>query len=124
MPLLSEIIRERLEPATTLLLHQPRASLSLCLLVCFVTPMLSRTLNVATRRGFATAVSDAASGVKVASVDFGHPTSAVTVLVKAGPRFQSKDGLSNVLKNFAFKVCVCDFFWLFFFVDDWFLWWF
>lgn len=80
--------------------------------------MLSRTISVAaaTRRGFATAVADAASGVKVASVDFGQPTSAVTVLVKAGPRFQSKDGLSNVLKNFAFKVC-CFFFLLFF---DWF----
>lgn len=67
--------------------------------------MLSRTLNLATRRGFATAVADAANGVKVASVDFGQPTSAVTVLVKAGSRFQSKEGLANVLKNFAFKVC-------------------
>jgi ubiquinol-cytochrome c reductase core subunit 2 len=57
------------------------------------------------RRGFATAVSDAASGgVKVAAVDFGQPTSAVTVLVKAGSRFQNKEGLANALKNFAFKV--------------------
>ncbi|KAF5347252.1 hypothetical protein D9756_009906 [Leucocoprinus leucothites] len=57
-----------------------------------------------TARGFATAVADAAAGgVKVAAVDFGQPTSAVTVLVKAGSRFQNKEGLANVLKNFAFK---------------------
>ncbi|KXN90755.1 Cytochrome b-c1 complex subunit 2, mitochondrial [Leucoagaricus sp. SymC.cos] len=66
--------------------------------------MLSaRALTIA-RRGLATAVSSSSEGgVKVASVDFGQPTSAVTVLVKAGSRFQNKAGLANVLKNFAFK---------------------
>ena len=54
-------------------------------------------------RTFATAVD--VSGVKVAAVDNGQPTSAVTFLVKAGSRYETKPGLANVLKNFAFKVC-------------------
>ncbi|THH03697.1 hypothetical protein EW145_g6077 [Phellinidium pouzarii] len=52
-------------------------------------------------RTFATAVD--AAGVKVAAVDHGQPTSAVTVLVNAGSRYETKPGLANVLKNFAFK---------------------
>ena len=53
-------------------------------------------------RTFATVVE--ASGVKVASVDHGQPNSAVTVLMKAGSRFQPKAGVAQALKNFAFKV--------------------
>jgi hypothetical protein len=53
-------------------------------------------------RNFATVVD--AAGVKVASVDHGQPTSTVTVLVKAGSRFQPKAGVAHALKNFAFKV--------------------
>ncbi|KAH8114994.1 Metalloenzyme, LuxS/M16 peptidase-like protein [Phellopilus nigrolimitatus] len=52
-------------------------------------------------RSFATAVDSA--GVKVAAVDHGQPTSAVTFLVKAGSRYEPKPGVANVLKNFAFK---------------------
>ncbi|PFH50097.1 hypothetical protein AMATHDRAFT_61735 [Amanita thiersii Skay4041] len=52
-------------------------------------------------RSFAT-VADTA-GVRVASVDHGQPTSSVTILVKAGSRFQPKAGLAHSLKNFAFK---------------------
>ncbi|KAK2460437.1 hypothetical protein APHAL10511_007602 [Amanita phalloides] len=52
-------------------------------------------------RGFATVVD--ASGVKVASIDHGQPTSAVTVFVKAGSRFQPKAGVAQALRNFAFK---------------------
>ncbi|KAF8624075.1 hypothetical protein AX15_006083 [Amanita polypyramis BW_CC] len=52
-------------------------------------------------RNFATVVD--AAGVKVTSVDHGQPTSAVTVLVKAGSRFQPKAGVAQALKNFAFK---------------------
>ncbi|KAF8636107.1 hypothetical protein AX17_003811 [Amanita inopinata Kibby_2008] len=52
-------------------------------------------------RSFATVVD--ASGVKVASVDHGQSTSAVTVMVKAGSRFQPKAGVAHALKNFAFK---------------------
>src|SRR5882762_7693769 len=53
-------------------------------------------------RSFATVVDTA--GVKVAAVDYGQPTSAVTFLVKAGSRFESKPGVAHALKNFAFKV--------------------
>ncbi|KAI5121471.1 hypothetical protein M0805_003928 [Coniferiporia weirii] len=52
-------------------------------------------------RTFATAVD--AAGVKVAAVDYGQATSAVTFLVNAGSRYETKAGLANVLKNFAFK---------------------
>lgn len=76
--------------------------------------LAARALNVqriAARRGFATAVTDAPHGVKVAALDFGQPSSAVTIVAKAGSRFQSKEGVANALKNFAFKVSImCLFF--------------
>jgi predicted Zn-dependent peptidase len=53
-------------------------------------------------RSFATAVES--SGVKVAAVDNNGPTSSLTVLVKAGSRYEPKAGLANALKNYAFKV--------------------
>lgn len=53
-------------------------------------------------RSFATIVDT--TGVKVAAIDTNQPTSSVTVLVKAGSRFESKQGVANALKNFAFKV--------------------
>ncbi|TFK73095.1 LuxS/MPP-like metallohydrolase [Pluteus cervinus] len=52
-------------------------------------------------RSFATVVDSA--GVKVAALDYNQPTSAVTVLVKAGSRFEPKPGVAHALKNFAFK---------------------
>ncbi|CAL1698505.1 unnamed protein product [Somion occarium] len=52
-------------------------------------------------RNFATVVDTA--GVKVAAVDNGEATSAVTFLVKAGSRYQNKPGVAHALKNFAFK---------------------
>lgn len=57
------------------------------------------------KRGFATVV-DAASGFKVAAVDNGQPSSSVTVLLKAGSRYQSKPGVAHALSNFTFKVCL------------------
>ncbi|KAI0040054.1 hypothetical protein FA95DRAFT_1550143 [Auriscalpium vulgare] len=53
-------------------------------------------------RGFATVV-DASSGVKVAAIDNGQATSSVTVLLKAGSRYETKPGVAHVLSNFAFK---------------------
>ncbi|KAG8687417.1 ubiquinol-cytochrome c reductase core subunit 1 [Ceratobasidium sp. 423] len=53
------------------------------------------------RRSFATAVD--ASGVSVAAVDNGQPTAAVTLLVKAGSRYETQQGTAHLLKNFAFK---------------------
>ena len=67
-------------------------------------PMLRATrLVTASKRGFATVV-DAAPGFKVAAVDNGQPTSSVTVLLKAGSRYESKPGVAHTLSNFAFKV--------------------
>ncbi|KAF5376695.1 hypothetical protein D9615_007864 [Tricholomella constricta] len=65
--------------------------------------MLAARVSTAQRlaRSFAT-VADSA-GLKVAAVDRNQPTSAVTILVKAGSRFESKPGVANALKNFAFK---------------------
>jgi len=57
----------------------------------------------ASKRGFATVV-DAPSGFKVAAVDNAQPSSSVTVLLKAGSRYQSKPGVAHALSNFAFKV--------------------
>ena len=59
----------------------------------------------ASKRGFATVV-DASTGFKVAALDNGQPTSSVTVLLKAGSRYESKPGVAHVLSNFAFKVRV------------------
>ena len=63
-----------------------------------------RAGTLSSRRLFATAVDS--SGIKVAAVDNGQPTSAVTILVKAGTRYETKPGVAHALKNFAFKVCV------------------
>ncbi|CDO76334.1 hypothetical protein BN946_scf184795.g5 [Trametes cinnabarina] len=52
-------------------------------------------------RNFATVVDTA--GVKVAAADNGEATSAVTVIVKAGSRFETKPGVAHALKNYAFK---------------------
>lgn len=60
--------------------------------------------RIARTRHFATVVDSA--GVKVAAADSGEPTSAVTFLVKAGSRYESKPGVAHALKNYAFKVGV------------------
>jgi predicted Zn-dependent peptidase len=66
--------------------------------------MLSSTRAAArlARRSFATVVD--AGGIKVAAVDSNQPTVAVTILAKAGSRYQQKSGVAHALKNFAFKV--------------------
>ncbi|KAG9092006.1 ubiquinol-cytochrome c reductase core subunit 1 [Ceratobasidium sp. 370] len=66
--------------------------------------MLSRSTRTTLRavRSFATAVD--AGGLKVAAVDNGQPISAVTVLVKAGSRYEPQQGAAHLLKNFAFKL--------------------
>ncbi|KAA1475926.1 LuxS/MPP-like metallohydrolase [Dentipellis sp. KUC8613] len=55
-----------------------------------------------TVRSFATVV-DAAGGARVAAADNGQATSSVTVLLKAGSRYEPKPGVAHVLSNFAFK---------------------
>ncbi|KAG8690457.1 ubiquinol-cytochrome c reductase core subunit 1 [Ceratobasidium sp. 395] len=68
--------------------------------------MLSRTTRTTLRavRSFATVVDAAGTGgLKVAAVDNGQPVSAVTLLVKAGSRYEPQQGAAHLLKNFAFK---------------------
>ena len=65
-----------------------------------------RTRVPALARGYAApavSVSDAA-GVKVSSIEDGARAAAISVVVKAGSRFESAPGLSHVLKNSLFKV--------------------
>ncbi|KAF8522769.1 Metalloenzyme, LuxS/M16 peptidase-like protein [Hysterangium stoloniferum] len=52
-------------------------------------------------RSFASVVD--AAGFKVAATDNGQPTASVTLLVKAGSRYETKAGLAHALKNFGFK---------------------
>lgn len=60
--------------------------------------------TTALKRAYAT-VSDV-SGVKVAAIENGSRpgTTSVTVVVKAGSRYESKPGVAHCLKSFAFKV--------------------
>jgi len=62
----------------------------------------SRVSRAVPRRCFATVVD--ASGIRVAAVDHGQPSTTVTVVVKAGSRHESKPGVAHLLKNYAFKV--------------------
>lgn len=60
----------------------------------------TRTVQRITR-SFATAIDSAS--LRVAAVDNKQPTSTVTVLIKAGSRYEPKPGVAHALKNFAFK---------------------
>ncbi|KAH0833920.1 Metalloenzyme, LuxS/M16 peptidase-like protein [Lanmaoa asiatica] len=67
--------------------------------------MLATRASTAKRlaRSFATVVDSKVSGIKVAAIDNGQPTTAVTFLVKAGSRYEPSPGVAHALKNFAFK---------------------
>ena len=67
----------------------------------FARQLAQRSARTAART-YAT-VSEA-SGVKVAGIDNGQPTTSISVVVKAGSRFESRPGVAHALKNFAFKV--------------------
>lgn len=63
------------------------------------------------RRGLAAATSGSfqyetghAAGVKFASRDLPGPTTTLTVVAKAGTRYQTLPGYSDALEKFAFKV--------------------
>lgn len=63
------------------------------------------------RRGLAAAASGSfgyetgeANGVKYASRDLPGPTTTLTVVAKAGTRYQPLPGLTDALEKFAFKV--------------------
>ena len=44
-------------------------------------------------------------GIKYASRDLPGPTTTLTVVAKAGTRYQTQPGYSDALEKFAFKVC-------------------
>lgn len=70
-----------------------------------ILPRLRQAAQAAAKRTYAT-VSEA-SGVKVAGIDSGvlpAATTSITVVVKAGARYETQPGIAHVLKNFAFKV--------------------
>ena len=52
---------------------------------------------------FSFAVSDAA-GIKVAARDDGRPTTSLSVVVKAGSRYEPSPGVAHLLEKFAFQV--------------------
>ena len=62
----------------------------------------TRVSRAVSRRCYATVVD--ASGIRVAAVDHGQPSTTLTVVVKAGSRHESKPGVAHLLKNYAFKV--------------------
>lgn len=64
-------------------------------------PTASRAVRATSVRRLATAVE--ATGFKVAAADRGEPTASITVIAKAGSRYEPAPGLAHVLKNFAFK---------------------
>lgn len=70
---------------------------------------LKNSAHRAFARGYSTpaqldfAVKEAA-GIKVASAEDSAPTGAISVVVKAGSRFETAPGLAHVLKNSVFKV--------------------
>jgi hypothetical protein len=68
-----------------------------------------KSVNLATR-GYATSASSiniasTQSGVKIASQDSNSPISTISLITKAGSRYDGNNlGLSHYLKNFTFKV--------------------
>jgi len=59
--------------------------------------------TAASPRGFQYEAGEAA-GVKIASRDLPGPTTTLTVVAKAGSRYQPFPGYSDLLEKFAFKV--------------------
>lgn len=60
-------------------------------------------------RGYATPSSSLfsvqdANGVKIATSDTAAPTSAISLVIKAGSRYEPAPGVAHVLKNSLFKV--------------------
>lgn len=54
-------------------------------------------------QAFSFKVSDAA-GIKVASRDDGRPTTSLSVVIRAGSRYETGPGVAHLLEKFAFQV--------------------
>lgn len=56
-------------------------------------------------RSYATpAFEKAANGIAIAAADEGKPTSSISIIARAGSRFEPAPGVAHVLKNSVFKV--------------------
>jgi ubiquinol-cytochrome c reductase core subunit 2 len=64
-----------------------------------------RATRTQARRGYATAVTSG-SGYKLAASNFGQATASLSLVLKAGTRYETKPGVASVLKGYAFKVSV------------------
>lgn len=65
--------------------------------------------SLVSKRSYAHAANPAwattqAAGIKVAAADDGAPTAAITVIAKAGSRYETSPGVAHALKAYAFKV--------------------
>lgn len=49
-------------------------------------------------------ITSLSNGIRIATSDDASPTAAVSVIIKAGSRFENSPGLAHVLKNSVFKV--------------------
>ena len=78
----------------------PRTTTTRYLTSMLATRVAARRAAKLSRR-FATAIDTA--GIKVAAADQGQPTTAVTILVNTGSRYETKPGLANFLKKLCFQ---------------------
>ena len=62
-----------------------------------------RAARIHARRGYATAISSG-SGYKIAASNQGQATASLSLVLKAGTRYETKPGVASVLKGYAFKV--------------------
>lgn len=97
----SEVAYKRLAVGAGTKVQRNRETLSIVPMLAARTTTAARAAAGASRRHLATAVE---TPFKIAAVDNGQPTASVTLVVKAGPRFETTPGAAHVLKNFAFKV--------------------
>jgi ubiquinol-cytochrome c reductase core subunit 2 len=69
-------------------------------------PPRSSACSLLSRRGASTSasVSQLSPNIKVAAVEDGAYTASLSVILKAGSRYETAAGVANVLKNSAFKV--------------------
>lgn len=67
--------------------------------------LILRAARVQARRGYATAIGNE-NGYKIAASNFGQATASLSLVLKAGTRYETKPGVASILKGYAFKVRV------------------
>ena len=65
----------------------------------------ARSMATEARQAFSFDVREV-SGIKVASRDDGRPTTSLSVVIKAGSRYESAPGVAHLLEKFAYQVSV------------------